>query len=787
MTSKNGLMGNRMKKILTFILAAVTVLAASCERETVESGVIPESGKEGTTITFKATTESSKGNTRTELEGTSVLWSPEDQIMVFWKKDSEIKRALFSSDLDQPSETVDFSAFFDSVEDAPEAGKPVIAIHPPLWRDCDGESIELNVPVNQYPREDSFDPDAFPSVARSTTDNLKFYNVCGGIRLKFSRSDIARVEIYGDSDARLAGMVTVGFDDDGKPVIQDFVEPEDGADRVYVEPPYQQECFDPDHYYYVSVLPGNLGKRLYFILYSYDDPHITYAEKEYNESFTVKRSTFGSVCGFDKDLTYHTQFNGIHDPVDLGLSVMWSAVNLGADSPIHKGYYYAWGETEPREIPSKAAYLWGNSDYVSFELTKYCQNDNKTQLDADDDVAAVKLGGTWRIPSVADYIELLENCEATEIVNEYGVRGVLFKSKKAGYTDNEMFVPMAGGYFDDGENTVGTGFSYWLSSIDAKRMESQHNYDYAYAMQQFDKIGYSSYAGLSRWSLLPVRPVCDRTTPVINPDATISFNFQYLSCVSDAYVHLRSYQIISLDGAEMSEITWGSSDPAIVEIDAQTGRAKTKTPGRATITATLPNGASASTRMIVYTQSHVYVDLGLPSGNKWATCNVGANAPEEAGELFAWGELEPNDHYDDWTTYRWCEATVAGADTLVTITKYNELDGLVTLEPSDDAATMNWGPSWRMPTYQDFNELWRNCSYTTSTDKRYGIFTSKIEGYTDKSITIPIVDMPDYIDHGNTSLYYWSSTLSASSNRSMTILGLTCFRNVGMPVRPITN
>ena len=109
---------------------------------------------------------------------------------------------------------------------------------------------------------------------------------------------------------------------------------------------------------------------------------------------------------------------------------------------------------------------------------------------------------------------------------------------------------------------------------------------------------------------------------------------------------------------------------------------------------------------------HEYVDLGLPSGLLWATCNVGANSPEEYGDYFAWGETQPKNNYT-WDTYKYCNGSYG------TLTKYCSVSGfghngfadnLVSLLPEDDAATANWGNGWRMPTIEEWQEL---CDNTT--------------------------------------------------------------------------
>ena len=137
---------------------------------------------------------------------------------------------------------------------------------------------------------------------------------------------------------------------------------------------------------------------------------------------------------------------------------------------------------------------------------------------------------------------------------------------------------------------------------------------------------------------------------------------------------------------------------------------------------------------------HPYVDLGLPSGTLWATYNIGATKPEEYGDYFAWGETEPKEVYD-WSTYKYAKAS--GAWDLDSLTKYNfgnyydgVVDSLSTLLPEDDAATVNWGSEWRMPTNEEQRELWDECYvvWTNSYNGREvrGIIVYKAKSAEDK-------------------------------------------------------
>lgn len=130
-----------------------------------------------------------------------------------------------------------------------------------------------------------------------------------------------------------------------------------------------------------------------------------------------------------------------------------------------------------------------------------------------------------------------------------------------------------------------------------------------------------------------------------------------------------------------------------------------------------PNTGSAA--------GHEWVDLALPSGTLWATCNVGASNPEEYGDYFAWGETKPKFYYD-WSSY--FDTTDNGA----TFKKYNNNGGKTKLDLSDDAAYVNWGSGWCMPSREQLDELREKCLWTwTSKNGVIGLEAkSKYNGHT---------------------------------------------------------
>ena len=165
---------------------------------------------------------------------------------------------------------------------------------------------------------------------------------------------------------------------------------------------------------------------------------------------------------------------------------------------------------------------------------------------------------------------------------------------------------------------------------------------------------------------------------------------------------------------------------------------------------------------------HEYVDLGLPSGIKWATCNVGANSPEEYGDYFAWGETEPKDYYS-WSTYKYCNGSYDTMTKYCVDSDYGTVDNKTTLELSDDAARVNWGGSWRMPTRAEQDELENtsNCTWIWTTQngvKGYKV-TSVKNG---NSIFLPAAGYRYYSNlyYAGYYGYYWSSSLYTSSSNN---------------------
>ena len=128
------------------------------------------------------------------------------------------------------------------------------------------------------------------------------------------------------------------------------------------------------------------------------------------------------------------------------------------------------------------------------------------------------------------------------------------------------------------------------------------------------------------------------------------------------------------------------------------------------------------------------VDLGLPSGTLWADRNVGADSPEDYGDYFAWGETSIKSTYN-WSTYKWCRGSSYSMTKYCTDSFYGTVDNKTVLDLEDDAAYVNMGADWRMPTYDELNELRNNCTWTWTSKK--GTKGYKVTGPNGKSIFLP--------------------------------------------------
>lgn len=404
-------------------------------------------------------------------------------------------------------------------------------------------------------------------------------------------------------------------------------------------------------------------------------------DKSGKELYKMEEGT-PAYIEFEAPRNANTGFTNGYQWVDMGLSVKWATVNVGASNPQDAGNHYAWGEVYSKNDFSWSTYTVENADLIGPSVTT---------LESADDAATANLGGDWVMPTMNDWKELIDNTTQkwTTDYNGTGVKGYILFSTVVGYKDVSIFLPAAG-YRSRDLYDEGSEGRYWSSSLD--KGSSDHAISVSFSSGRFTN-SHSAY----RIDGQSVRPIC------------------------------------SAQGN---------------------------------------------------TNGYGYVNLGLPSGKLWATCNVGANAPQESGSHLAWGETEAKSDYS-WSTYKHIQNEHSSDSYMFDgryINKYWSEDHLYagvwyknvkyleenksTLEADDDVATQNWGPEWRMPTIDDWKELYNNTTQEWTNDYNSTgvagcIITSSITGYTDAVIFLPAAG---YFDnkkqHNNGSIgFYWSSNL----------------------------
>ena len=226
--------------------------------------------------------------------------------------------------------------------------------------------------------------------------------------------------------------------------------------------------------------------------------------------------------------------------------------------------------------------------------------------------------------------------------------------------------------------------------------------------------------------------------------------------------------------ADNKSVTWSSSDENIATII--NGLVIAIAEGTATITCSANDGSGVTATCSVkveidYSDNYAYVDLGLPSGTLWATMNVGADNPEDYGDYFGWGEtMVYNNGYTtfNWTNYKYCNGSEYAMTKYCNNSGYGYngfTDTLTELEIEDDAAYVNWGIKWRMPTNAQWEELCTECTWEWTT--RNGVNGGFVTGPNGNSIFLPVAGGRDdnlHADGG--SGCYWSRSLSENDTRS---------------------
>ena len=479
-----------------------------------------------------------------------------------------------------------------------------------------------------------------------------------------------------------------------------------------------------------------------------------------------------SKNGKTEDIRPTGEENG-HTWVNLGLpsGLKWASCNIGATTPDGYGNYYAWGETE-----TKDDYSWENYKHANGakdKLTKYCYDassgnngftDSKTTLESEDDAATANWGDDWRMPTDAEWTELQENCTWTW-TTQNGVNGYQVASKTNG---NSIFLPAAGYRYNASLSSAGSEGYYWSSSLSG----SDPDYAWYFNFGSDYVVRYDFY----RYLGIPVRPVCPLPASPTQSATHYTLTLYANGCESANTILCDAGQQVSItavpENAHRHFVRWsdGNTDnPRTISVtkDSTFIAEFAQEPTAVSVYEDCnKNGKTEDIRSTTGEENgHTWVDLGLPSGLKWASCNIGATTPEGYGNYYAWGETTTKEDYS-WETYKHAN----GAYNKLTKYCYDAssgnngfTDSKTTLESEDDAATANWGDDWRMPTDAEWTELQENCTWTWTTQNGVNGYqvASKTNG---NSIFLPAAGYryDTYLIDAGSGGYYWSSSLYTS-------------------------
>ena len=784
-----------------WFIIPVIALSLGCTRE-IETNVTYIDGE------FTLYASSGENETKTVLQRDgSVFWSPGDCITVFYGNIP----GKFTSTNTEPAASAEFTGSLGSfVVDGETEFKAIYPHSDDIVMPTDEGILSIFLPSEQTAVEGTFADDLFICVAKSKDVNLHFYNVCGGVKFSLARDDIKKVVFKGNNGEILAGRMAVEFDSNGIPQVTDMT---GGRTSITLLAP-DGGSFKAGSFYYLVLVPQVLSKGYKIELFT-DDLVETISS---DSSVSVRRSAWGVL----KDLAPNESVE--FKAVDLGLSVKWANMNLGADNPEDYGDYYAWGETEPYyssldpltwKPGAEYGYDWGSYSWCmgSYNtMTKYCLlpsfgynyfTDNKNVLEPEDDAAHVILGDKWRMPTKQEQDELWDNC-TWEWKPRNGVNGC----QVTGPNGVSIFIPAAGMLEDTSFWLDGMYGYLWSSTLDMD--------DSATACDLFFTSGTSSVFGganyLYRNLGQSIRAVYDESIILVS---SVSLNKTGID-LNIGETSILSATVLP-NNATNKKVSWSSSNESVATVSSE-GLVTGVAAGSAIITVTTSDGGKTATCNVTVKESSSpsvlppnAVDLGLPSGIKWASHNLGASKPEENGDYYAWGETEP--YYSSldpltwksgkesgyaWSSYKWCMGASNTLTKYCTKTSYGYngfTDNKTELDPEDDVVIVTLGGKWRMPTDSEWTELREKCTWTWRFTSMNGPNGYEVTGPNGVSIFLPTASYwQETNNYGiGTDGFYWSSTLNKSSTYDAYFLKIasgTIFRgyrgrNNGFTIRPV--
>ena len=799
-----------------YILFAVAALVLAACYKTNEQ---PE--PDGPQMTFRAYQEGSQG-TKTTVQngGTQVYWEPADEIKVFFKGSG----SRFVSQNTTEATVADFSGTLNILIGANEGASSTTKIFGlyPYRADAvsDGSSVTTTLPAEQTGRAGSFAKNTHISIAATNANSvdLGFYNVTGGLRFSLTQEGIKSVTFEGNNGENLAGKMKLAFES-GIPAIKEVSE----GEKVITLSAPGGGTFQTGQWYYIEVIPGILSKGFKMVFSKGNES----AKLSSSSSVTIGRGKYGSLADADEGLIFKE--SGGDDEPDPS-SVIQFADPIAKYACVEK--FDTNGDQEVSYEEAAAATslkgLFTNWNTVtSFDEIKYFTGVKSTE-GVFSGLAKLK---SISIPEFITTLGTFQNCSSLESVALPDAISSLpaycFDGCSA-LTNVELpggITSVPDYCFRDCSALTSISFPAGLKTIGSysfKNCSSISSVDCPASLTSMGQYAFSGCSSLvsavlpSDMTVIPdgLFQACFALRTITLPsslmsigkaafsgcrfkgnDYTLELPSTVTSIGSGAFGPLRHLIIPSISAVSISSDSFPDGYTLLYVPAGMVEMYKVRTNWSNYKNQILPIGDYPAMPYWL-TQSGTIgsaIDLGLSV--KWASWNVGASAPEEYGTYFTWGETVPQWDYD-CSTYKWCNGDDIKFTKYCTDSSYwdssEPMDNKTVLDPEDDAARVNWGGSWRMPTREECDELINNCTWTWTTQN--GVNGRLVTGPNGKSIFLPAAGYrqnADLLGDGR-SCYYLSSVISNLNYYAYGVISdysrvrlFVYYRTTGQSIRPV--
>ena len=718
-----------MKRIALYIGLAV-MLVASCSTQEADFIVAQQDD-----VIFYASFEQPSEVTRVYAnENLFLRWTADDRVSIFNKN-------TYNQQYKFLGETGDNAGGFKKV-DAAEfmTGNPisnVVSVYPyqETTKISEDETLNLSLPAEQHYAENTFGLGANTLVSVSTDNFLQYKNICGYLRISLYGEgvSISSITLQGNNGEKLAGKATVTMPLEGVPSIEMEKDASTKITLVCDNPIKLQasaeECID----FWFVVPPISFSKGFTILI---DQTTGEVYEKTTAKSVSIERSRVSKMAPVKVEverlnnvITYKSRGGTVVTPYNMDAfdaHLVSNQYTDGVGKMVFDADLTVIGDNAFREcnlisiiIPPSVVSIGDCAFLQCFDLSEIVLPHNLKNLG----YQAFYYCSSLKSLSIPNSVETIGR---RTFYNCYRLKNVeLPASLKTIEETAFYYCPFESISIPESVSTIESSAFIYCRNL--RSVTIPHN---------VISIGHSAFSGCDGLSAITVLPD--------NPPVCSGGIF---GVTSDFPIYVPLGSIVDYKTADY----WRDYADRILPIEGE------------------------------YTPIPKAIDLGLPSGIKWASFNLGASKPEEYGDYYAWGETEPyysslnpltwkagkEDGYD-WSSYKWCHGTEYS---LIKYCNDSEFglngftDGKTTLDVDDDVARIKLGGGWRMPTYEEFQELVQYCIRTT--DQENGVngtlFTSSING---NSIFLPnasngALNFVNYYNSGSNG-YYYSSSLGSS-------------------------